>query len=917
MVKDIRPGSAGSGYGSYAAVAAGDLLYFSAEDGVHGPELWVTDGAEASTRLVADIYPGAIGSGVGYSDLVVIEDTVFFAADDSVHGQELWSSDGTLAGTRLVADIVPGSGGSNPGTFFGMVVADNTVYFAANDGVHGVEIWASDGAGARLVADIWPGTGWSLFGESNLVAMNGQLFLTADDNVHGRELWTSDGTEAGTRIVKDVRPGSMGSVLVTSRLAVSDDMVYLWLDDGVHGNELWASDGTNAGTRLVKDIRPGLGVMMLFWPELVGMGDSLFFTTDDSMTGVELWLSDGTDAGTYLIKDVRTDNEGSHRPNPGGAVANGGVLFFPANDSRHGNELWRSDGSEPGTSMVVDILPDSDGAIPLYNSSNVVSIGDDVFFPADDGLHGLELWTSSSVTGETHLVADIYPGPRSAYLSRLFAIGQTLYFAADDGVHGYEIWASDGTTQGTRLISDIWPGSSSSLLGSPHFKLVAAGATVYFVADDGIHGYELWASDGTEAGTRMVKDIMPGPGDSIFIPRPLSTMGGKAYFSANDGVHGEELWVSDGTEAGTHLVADVNAGPASAVAWVMNVAGRTLFFAADDGIHGWELWASDGTRAGTHLVADIMPGSGSSGVSASAVASNRFYFYANDGIHGSELWTSLGTAATTRMVKDIRPGPAGSDSNYFDLGGTSFGNWLFFWADDGVHGRELWVTNGAAAGTMLVGDIHPGSAGSAEEYGHDPITADGNLYFFADDGVHGTELWALPLPRMTLRGYLPLLTKNTAAAPMPTSTPAPTPTIVPTPIVRFVHIYPSIAMPGDVIQLTSGNWTPETSVSVSLVEAGQPYTQAYAVPRTTVTTPANPAEAFTIRFDFPDDPRWQIPSDVWVYIHNASWTEWVAARWSLENPHACERLGEHHVSYSYSSSYSFRELLYLSERVRG
>lgn len=309
------------------------------------------------------------------------------------------------------------------------------------------------------------------------------------------------------------------------------------------------------------------------------------------------------------------------------------------------------------------------------------------------------------------------------------------------------------------LVQDI----NTSTAASYPTDLTPAGENLFFVADDGIHGLDLWITDGTASGTRIVKDFQwTAP---WFRPRELTAMGGLVYFSGADGAHGEELWVSDGTDAGTHLVADVNVGPASAIAWVMNVIGRTLFFVADDGIHGWELWASDGTRAGTHLVADIMPGSGSSGVMQSAVASNRFYFYANDGIHGSELWTSLGTSATTRMVKDIHSGSVGSAIAGHDLAAASFGNWLFFSADDGVHGPELWVTNGTAAGTTLVADIHPGSAGSAEEYGHDPITADGKLFFFADDGTHGAELWALPLPRLTLRAYLPLLLKKAGATP--------------------------------------------------------------------------------------------------------------------------------------------------------
>src|SRR5262249_43368529 len=158
-----------------------------------------------------------------------------------------------------------------------------------------------------------------------------------------------------------------------------------------------------------------------------------------------------------------------------------------------------------------------------------------------------------------------------------------------DGVHGNELWKSDGTAVGTVLVKDIFPGTS--FFGIPNSSdpgnLTAVGNTLFFSAGDGINGRELWKSDGTEAGTVLVKDIEPGFGGSG--PGNFTAVGNTLYFTARTSANGMELWKSDGTATGTVMVQDINPGFASSdPAYLVDFNG-TLFFRANDGVNGTEL----------------------------------------------------------------------------------------------------------------------------------------------------------------------------------------------------------------------------------------------------------------------------------------------------------------------------------------
>jgi ELWxxDGT repeat protein len=473
-------------------------------------------------------------------------------------------------------------------------------------------------------------------------------------------------------------------------------------------------DRTAPATFLLKDIRPGASGS--FPQQMVNVNGVIFFIANDGSTGYELWKSDGTSGGTVLVKDIR--------PGPGSGfyaspifpenpplINVNGTLFFVANDGTNGYELWKSDGTSSGTVLVRDINPGTGSAFGWWWPNTwFTNVNGTLYFVANDGTTGLELWKSDGTSTGTRLVRNINPGGNSSYPRYLTNVSGTLFFSADDGTKGHELWKSDGTPGGTVLVRDIWPASGHSY---PR-HLANVNGTLFFAADDGTNGWELWKSNGTSTGTVLVKDIRPGPPwDPHSHPYSLTNVGGRLFFIADNGTNGRELWISDGTSTGTVLLKDINQGAGHAFGTLnaplpsfTNVNG-TLFFIADDGLYGFELWKSDGTAGGTVRVKDINPGANwaFSNASPPSLTNVRgtLFFAADDGTNGRELWKSNGTDAGTVLVRDIRPGANSSNPQWL----AEAGGLLFFQANDGTSGAELWVNTDNVQPTTIVNIIAP------------------------------------------------------------------------------------------------------------------------------------------------------------------------------------------------------------------
>ena len=679
------------------------MLLISASTVSSGLELWTSDGTEAGTTLVKDIAPGTASSTP--SGFQEVNGWLYFRADDGSSGGELWKTNGTAGGTTLVKDITVGATGTNLANFANV---GGTLYFTADEGVNGVELWKSDGtsAGTVLVKDIAPGSTSSL--PSSLLNFNGTLYFTANDGTNGVELWMSDGTSAGTTLVMNIASGAASSS-ATSLTILSPTVFLFAAVDGVNGVELWKSDGSATGTVLLKDINPGAGGANV--QGLLNVSGNIYFSANDGTNGTELWKTDGTAAGTLLLKNIAAGATSSF---PYGFANVNGDLFFSAGDGATGSELWKSNGTAAGTVLVQEIRPGANGSSP----AGLVNFNGALLFTANDGTIGRELWKSNGTSAGTVLVKDLRIGSLSSDPSYMFNVNGTAFFFANDGVNGRELWKTDGTGNGTVLVKDIKVGSGSGVANN-NISATVLNGFLYFAANDGTTGYELWKSDGTAAGTTQVKDIQIGAASSLSNTE-LTTVNGIVFFTANEGTFGTELWKSDGTAAGTIRLSDFATGNLSSSPSQLTDLGGTLYFKTSNNLLG----RSDGTTTRTTVVKTF-----SANVGNLTNVSGNLFLMANDGSSGIELWKSDGTTNGTLLVKDIVPGIGGLTPKFL----TNLNGSLLFAATIGIT-TTAWVSDGTFVGTRPLRTFASGTTGFLG-------IANNVAYYTANDPTTGFELW--------------------------------------------------------------------------------------------------------------------------------------------------------------------------------
>ncbi|MEA2415480.1 MAG: hypothetical protein QOI58_2137, partial [Thermoanaerobaculia bacterium] len=702
MLKDMNPGSASGNPGGF--VLLGDSLYFLAVGG-----LWKTDGTEAGTVKIAS---------VSARNLAVSGSLIFFEGFTPATGVELWVSDGSESGTRMVTEILPGTVGALESNFWilGLTPFHNGVLFPANDGVHGREMWFSDGtaAGTRMVRDFVPGPiGMWDSSYAYITLFGNRAYFSASDAGHGWEVWSTDGTDAGTALFADLRPGSASSF--PSDFIVNGSNLYFLGDSTNAGRLLWVSDGTVSGTQAVStsfEVASGFAAVSSLWP----VGGKVYYAGITPLTGKEPWVSDGTAGGSHLIANLAADRAPSSDPSV--LTAAGNLLFFMATEgttstSEFGTALWRTDGTDAGTVKLLDKRPYTDTLVPTG--------GPLLFFRVQDTNRFRWMMSDGTVAG-TKLADDFQSRFGQLEFSAFFPFGDALFAAVGDSFQT-SLWKTTPTPDGTAVN-----------LGPPNpFGMIDFAGKYAFYAEgrSNIYSYGLWITDGTPAGTSAV---IPYLGDTADRPSRLANANGTLFFLKTLRGGNLTLWKSDGTADGTTPVKSFAATDTFRAQ--IKAAGHNVFIITDG-----SLWSSDGTAEGTIELRKITPYSTNNDRDDLRAAGNRIVYLDNPGFAALELWGSDGTKDGTKLLKNLR--------SFTAL--TSIDGLVYFSASDDTHGTEVWTTDGTVEGTKMLIDMNPGPASSNAS----GFTKVGNLiYFTAYTEATGGELWALPAttPALSIAG---------------------------------------------------------------------------------------------------------------------------------------------------------------------
>jgi ELWxxDGT repeat protein len=693
-------------------------------------QLWKSDGTEAGTSIFKQMdstgyFPTYFPSFEKNKKMSRVEEVVYFfiykkLPNDvlSTYQCQFWKTNGTADGTTFVKSIPVTSNTSGP-----FYLSYPTILASIGDRVlfkTFTEVWSSNGSaeGTVFIKD------FPVFGlDYSAFAFKDRFYFAANDGANGNELWQSDGTPENTKLLKDINPngGSNPFYFQTNndKLYFLTNM-YLLADGYNNSYQLWETDGTTEGTKLIQPVANQVGLKPA---AIQTLANELIFKNYDLQNGDELWKSDLTLHKATLLKNIRTDDRGTFMVN---LMKVGKYWYFTASDYR-GTELWRTDGTPQGTTIVKDINSGENGII----MREYVGMGGFLYFTfifGNSSNNKIYLFrTDGTENGTVEIPLNSNSTTTNVNPTSLRATSNRVFFLGFHQSHGDKtVWASDGTSLGTTLLR-------RTPFLRPSSNLTVVNNLLFFTAG------QLWLSDGTEAGTKIV--LSQSSNLTPTNPINLTEFKGKLYFFGfyylNLFEAGYAIIESDGTEVGTkivHKIDDSVSGPGLLLFFLKKTADK-LYFSTDNSVDNrvFDLWATDGTSSGTYKVKTISYNTYINRLEF-AVVNQRLYFqsYSSSNLP-SQWWSTDGTEQGTYEIK-----LANSKAKLDFTSAQKFNNKLYLNIYTPELGMELWSSDGTTSGTRLVDEVRTGANSS---YVSSLMDFEDKLLFGANDGEHGNELW--------------------------------------------------------------------------------------------------------------------------------------------------------------------------------
>lgn len=885
---DFYPGLKNADSSPKDFVNMGSKTYFIAYGSTYDIGLYVTDGTENGTKLVKQI-------NAPISNLVASNNLLYFVYEKST----LFISDGTLEGTKPLVKFR---------SINKIINCNGTIYFTADDKIHGLELWKTDGttSGTKMVKDIAYGlpsskiVNWTQFGN--------KLFFFADDGFNGIEPWISDGTEAGTKMIKNINQ-ALGIIQNDSEITMfpMGDHIVFPADDGISGIELWSTDGTNEGTFMLKDINEGNGNAFQYFNSsflLNNYNGFGYFLGKDKNNVTGLYKTNGTPAQTIKLLDIPESHPSGYATKLGNKLLIGivhilnsevqlwttegtpettlkidlGLIkipnvyrwwgttfnnkFYFGAIKNNSKVIVQTDGSTAGTTVIAE---NSDGYMP----TNFSTIGNSLFYwwtsnnnpkvfkydgKSSSIVQGSDISTISTLLYYNHDSTKIYSNQShsekgyepyvltSTEIKLIKDINTTKgtitkflqnnneWYFSPDYKNSNQLWKTDGTTSGTMVVKTtdniihnpfiannkvifseknkaLWcyNGTTSNQISS--FSINSGDGyacnpfdigqfTYFWKKDTGV--ISLWKTDGTTNGTTRVKSFFNnrfnwlGPigkpliynnkvylcisngewsdvriycmdsvsEDTVMLKKLYINYGG-LFFDPEFLVWDQKIYFKDQNSIysidSINNVSNIYSGWANI--YQFKALKEKLVFISSNDNNGSEIWLSDGTPSGTKILKDIYQGK-MNGVPydhwktnvKTIVFKNNLYFWGDNGTSGVELWKTDGTLDGTVMVKDINPGLASSNPRFFYVQNDM----LFFIATDELHGTEIWCTDGTENGTYIACEVNQGPLSSIKDQSFLDVFAEydsntlffgtgNNLYFPAVNPTNGQQIWKLDI----------------------------------------------------------------------------------------------------------------------------------------------------------------------------